>query len=132
MMWRSAPSRNAVKLLTVIALSSWAVASAAASQALPPGVTPQMVQQGDTVFHGPGRCFKCHGNDGKGTQKGPSLVAPKKWINIQGEYNQIIDVVSNGVPDPKEHSAPMPAKSVTKISNDDVHAVAAYVWSISH
>jgi mono/diheme cytochrome c family protein len=114
-----------------VALLSWAGASLAAA-ALPPGVTQQMVQQGDTVFHGPGRCFKCHGPDGKGTQKGPSLVSPKKWTDIHGEYDEIVQVVNNGVPDPKgDYSSPMPARTVAKLSDEDVRAVAAYVWTIS-
>jgi mono/diheme cytochrome c family protein len=98
---------------------------------LPPGVTPPMVQRGDALFHGDGRCAKCHGSDAKGTQKGPGLAAPKKWININGEYDQIVDVVTKGVPEPKEHSAPMPAKGKAQLSDDDVRAVSAYVWSIS-
>jgi mono/diheme cytochrome c family protein len=103
----------------------------AASHQLPAGVTQEMVQQGDTLFHGPGKCFKCHGADGKGTQKGPNLIPPKKWININGEYDEIVKVVTNGVADPKEHSSPMPSRTVAKLSEDDVRNVSAYVWSIS-
>jgi mono/diheme cytochrome c family protein len=103
-----------------------------AAQSLPSGVTPEMVQQGDTIFHGRGRCFKCHGQDGKGTQKGPGLTAPKKWINIRGEYPEIVDLVTNGVPEPKEHSAPMPSRAKAGLSDEEVRAAAAYAWSLSH
>ncbi len=120
-----------MKIASAVVLLSWAGASVAASGALPPGVTQAMGQQGDTVFHGPGRCFKCHGPDGKGTQKGPSLVAPKKWTDIHGEYDEIVQVVTKGIPDPKDYSAPMPARTVAKLSDEDVRNVAAYVWTIS-
>ncbi len=100
---------------------------------LPAGVTPEMVQQGDSVFHGPGRCFKCHGADGKGTSKGPNLRAPKKWINVDGSYDSIVHVVTTGVPEPKEHSAPMPKRGGNaNLSDDQVRAAAAYVWTLSH
>jgi mono/diheme cytochrome c family protein len=103
-----------------------------AAQSLPSGVTPEMVQQGDTIFHGRGRCFKCHGQDAKGTQKGPGLTAPKKWINIRGEYPEIVDLVTKGVPEPKEHSAPMPSRAKAGLSDEEVRAAAAYAWSLSH
>ena len=123
---------NLVIGMTVVAPAVMAGQAKGASTALPPNVTQAMVQQGDVLFHGQGKCFKCHGSDAKGTPKAPGLTTPKKWINIGGSYDQIVQVVTNGVPEPKEHPAPMPAKGKANLSDDDVHAVSAYVWSISH
>lgn len=94
-------------------------------------VTPDMIQRGDTIFHGAGRCTRCHGEDARGTKKAPALVAPKKWLNIQGGYEQIVQLVSRGVPEPKEYPAPMPARGKANLSDADVRDVAAYVFSIS-
>ena len=118
--------------MAVVALGFAARQANGASTALPSNVTQAMVQRGDVLFHGEGKCFKCHGNDAKGTPKAPGLVAPKRWINVGGNYEQIVQVVTDGVPEPKEHQAPMPAKGKANLSDDDVRAVSAYVWSISH
>jgi mono/diheme cytochrome c family protein len=40
--------------------------------------------------------------------------------------------VTNGVPQPKEHPAPMPPKGGAQLSDDQVKAVAAYVYSLGH
>jgi mono/diheme cytochrome c family protein len=104
----------------------------AASQPLPPGVTSDMVRRGDVIFHDRGRCFRCHGPDGKGTKKAPPLLAPKRWIDIHGDYQEIVQLVDSGIPEPKEHPAPMPKRANAKLSDADVRDVAAYVWAISH
>jgi mono/diheme cytochrome c family protein len=107
-------------------------AAHAAQRALPPDVTPEMVHRGDAIFHGAGRCFRCHGADAQGSPKAPGLVVPKRWIDIGGEYDEIVQLVTRGVPEPKEHKAPMPPRANAKLSDGDVRDVAAYVWSISH
>jgi mono/diheme cytochrome c family protein len=106
-------------------------AANAAPHASPPSVTPEMVHRGDAIFHGSGRCFRCHGVDAQGSPKAPGLRAPKRWIDIGGEYEEIVQLVTRGVPEPKEHAAPMPPRGNAKLSDADVRDVAAYVWSIS-
>jgi mono/diheme cytochrome c family protein len=125
--------RSRISGLTVGAIALGIVAPTSAAQhALPPNVTPEMVRRGDAIFHGAGRCFRCHGGDAKGTPNAPGLTAPRHWINIRGEYEEIVQLVTKGVPEPKEHSAPMPPRGNAKLSDADVRDVAAYVWSISH
>jgi mono/diheme cytochrome c family protein len=114
----------------VVALSAVALASAG-QRPLPPNVTPEMVQRGRAIFHGPGQCSRCHGVDAEGTPIAPGLRAPRRWIDIRGEYEEIVQVVNNGVPQPKKHAAQMPARGGAKLSDADVRDVAAYVWSIS-
>jgi cbb3-type cytochrome c oxidase subunit III len=102
------------------------------AQSLPAGVTPEMIKQGDQVFHGGGLCFACHGADAKGTV-GPDLT-DQVWIHSTGKYEEIIKTVTTGVPQDstKLGKGPMPPKGGSSISDDDVKAVAAYVWSLSH
>lgn len=100
---------------------------------LPAGVTAEMVQEGQQIFAGAGICFTCHGQNGVGTALAPNLT-DATWINVQAGpnlYEDIVNVVNAGVPQPKEHPAPMPPKGGSQITEDQVRAVAAYVYSLS-
>lgn len=103
---------------------------AAPADTLPPGVTEAMVQRGKTVFTGAGLCHACHGPDGKGSV-GPSL-ADTVWIHNRGEFEAIVQVIQRGVPaaESKSHIV-MPPRGGSSIKDEDVRAVAAYVWSLS-
>ena len=98
------------------------------------GPTPQQVALGDSIFHGQvagGTCTACHGQDAKGTAVAPDLT-DSKWINGDGSYQFIVNTVTNGVPKPKEHPAPMPPMGGATLTDDQVKAVAAYEYSLSH
>lgn len=95
---------------------------------LPAGVTQAMVDEGKTVFGS--SCFACHGQEGAGGPLAPKL-ADNQWLNIGGSYDEIVQVVNNGVPQPKQHPAPMPPKGGAPLTDQQVRAVAAYVFSIS-
>ena len=76
------------------------------------GPTPQQIALGDSIFHGQvagGTCTACHGQDAKGTAVAPDLT-DQQWINGDGSYDFIVRTVTNGVPEPKQHPAPMPPK----------------------
>ncbi len=98
---------------------------------LPPGVTPQMVTEGQAIFTGQGICQTCHGPTATGTALAPNLT-DDQWLNTDGSYEGIVGIVTNGVPQPKEHPAPMPPKGGSAINDQQVRAVAAYVYSLSH
>jgi mono/diheme cytochrome c family protein len=99
---------------------------------LPEGVTPEMVAQGQQIFSGNGNCVSCHGADGSGTTLAPNL-RDSEWINIpNGTFDEIIGVVQTGVAQPQQHPAPMPAMGGATLSEEQVRAVSAYVYSISH
>jgi len=106
-------------------------AGGAVAANLPPGVTPQMVSEGRQIFTGQGICQTCHGPDAKGTALAPNLT-DGTWLNIDGSYDSIVGLVNTGVPQPKEHPAPMPPKGGSAIDDAQVRAVAAYVYSLSH
>jgi len=107
-----------------------AAAGPAKQVTLPAGVTQAMVDQGATLFSGSGNCLACHGGGGAGTAIGPKL-ADSEWLNIQGEYDQIVQLITAGVPNPKQFPAAMPPKGGSTITDEQVRQVAAYVYSIS-
>jgi mono/diheme cytochrome c family protein len=94
------------------------------------GVTQAMVDDGRKLFNA-NPCFACHGTDGAGTPIAPQL-SDKTWINLDGSYPEIIKIINNGVPKPKEHAGMMPPKGGAVLSDDQVKNIAAYIYSISH
>jgi mono/diheme cytochrome c family protein len=96
--------------------------------------TPQQIALGDSIFHGQvggGTCSACHGQDAKGTAVAPDLT-DSQWLNGDGSYQFLVNTITNGVPQPKQHPAPMPPKGGAPLTDDQVKAVAAYEYSLSH
>jgi mono/diheme cytochrome c family protein len=96
-------------------------------------ITPQMVALGDSIFHGRaagGICFTCHGQNAEGTPLAPNLT-DQQWINIDGSLASISQTVHQGVPQPKQHTSPMPGFAGV-LTEDQIRAVASYVYSLSH
>ena len=119
--------------LFLVGLTVAAAAPASAQAKLPTGVTPAMVAKGKTVFTSTGLCFACHGMDGKGAV-GPSLL-DGTWIHVKdGDFDGLVTLITKGVSaaEAKTGKGPMPPKGGSQISDDDVKAVAAYVWTLSH
>jgi mono/diheme cytochrome c family protein len=121
-------------LRAALALGAFAVlmqTPAHGQTALPAGVTPAMVEKGNQLFHKEGLCYACHGQDAKGLV-GPNLT-DDVWLHSKGSYEEIAAQVMKGVTKEESKSGvPMPSKGGSSISDDDVKAVAAYVWSLSH
>jgi glucose/arabinose dehydrogenase/mono/diheme cytochrome c family protein len=102
--------------------------------AVPPGATAEMVALGDRVYHGQvggASCAGCHGADGKGSPLGPDL-SDQKWLWSDGSYPGIAKTITDGVMQPKEYRSPMPPMGGAQLTADQVSAVAAYVWALSH
>lgn len=95
----------------------------------PQGATAEDVTAGQQIFSATGQCYTCHGPDAKGTALAPNLT-DSEWINIDGTFAAIQNVVKTGVPQPKQHPAAMPAMGGASLSDDQVRQVAAYVWSL--
>lgn len=106
-------------------------AAPALSVDLPQGVTAEMVARGEQVFTGAGICYTCHMQGGVGGPLAPNLT-DDQWINTDGTYENIVNVVMTGVAQPVEHPGIMLPRGGTNLSDDDVRAVAAYVWTLSH
>jgi mono/diheme cytochrome c family protein len=93
-----------------------------------------MVALGDRVYHGQAggaTCTGCHGSDAKGTPLGPDLTA-NKWLWSNGSYAGIAAAISGGIAQPKRFRSAMPAMGGAQLSGDQVMAVSAYVWALSH
>jgi cbb3-type cytochrome c oxidase subunit III len=119
------------RVLLALAITLLVHTGAAQAQGLPAGATQAMVDKGNEVFHKQGLCYACHGQDGKGLV-GPNLT-DDVWLHSKGTYPEIIAQVTKGVTKEESKSGvPMPAKGGASISEDDVKAVAAYVYSLSH
>ena len=123
--------RPGVAGAALVTLAALALAAPAASQAPSAPVTPALIARGDTIFHGPGLCFACHGADAKGVV-GPSL-ADSTWLHTTGTYSDLIRQITAGVTQAQSKGGQiMPPKGGGDITEADVKAVAAYVWSLSH
>jgi len=108
----------------------------AASGGMPAGVTTAMISEGDSLFH-KASCVRCHGADAKGAQNGPSLMGPT-FMHVNGTYEDYVRLIMSGVPadsiKDKSHRFAMRPKGggQTPLTDDQVKAVAAYVYSLSH
>jgi mono/diheme cytochrome c family protein len=118
------------RLGLLLAFSVALSARPAAAQA-PAGVTPAAIAQGDSIFHGKGNCYACHGSNAQGTV-GPNLT-DAEWLHSDGSYDAIVKQVTTGVPKEESKSGiVMPPRGGSTITDDEVKAVAAYVYSLSH
>ena len=97
---------------------------------LPAGVTVAMVQEGQDIFHGAGICASCHLRQGAGGALAPNLT-DDVWLHIDGEYEAIVELIMTGVQEPIEAPAPMSARGGSQITDEQVRAVAAYVYTLS-
>jgi mono/diheme cytochrome c family protein len=110
------------------------IASANAAAALP--FTPLMVAQGDSLFH-THSCARCHGPDAKGAANAPNLTSGP-FLHMNGSYDEIVRIVTNGIPadsiKDKSHRFAMRPRGGQQplLTDDEVRAVAAYVYSLSH
>ena len=113
----------------VLVLAALLAASGARAQALPEGVTPEMLTQGRKLFEGRGLCASCHGTKATGAL-GPNLT-DAEWWHSDGSYPAIVHQIMHGVPAGQSRSGtPMPPKGGSSLSPTEVRAVAAYVHSL--
>jgi mono/diheme cytochrome c family protein len=103
---------------------------------LPRSATPAMIAVGDSIYHARA-CARCHGAKGAGGQNGPALN-DTVWLQIPGDYDSILRLVTSGVPQDRikdpSHKFNMQPRGGTAnpLSDDQIAAVAAYVYTISH
>jgi glucose/arabinose dehydrogenase/mono/diheme cytochrome c family protein len=105
-----------------------------ASLPVPAGASRQMIALGDRIYHGEvgaATCTGCHGANAKGTPLGPDLT-DTQWLWGDGSYASIAKTITSGVSQPKQYRSAMPPMGGAQLSSDQVSAVAAYIWAISH
>ncbi|HEX2079284.1 MAG TPA: cytochrome c [Longimicrobium sp.] len=95
---------------------------------LPQGVTVQQGDQGRRLYRE--TCVMCHGEGGRGTQLGPSLV-DSEWSRGAGTFDEVIQVVTEGAPATEQYGVPMPPKGNGTFTDEQIRAVAAYTFSLS-
>ena len=127
---------------TVQAESTQDMASSATTQSadatieqqakLPDGVTQEMVDQGKEVYGGAGLCYACHGADGTGMPNLGADLTDDEWIQTDGSYEDLIETIMAGVSaDKSTVGTPMPPKGGSGITDEQVKAVAAYIYTLS-
>lgn len=105
-------------------------ASPAVAQA-PAAVTAAAIAKGDSIFHSKGNCYACHGANAQGAV-GPNLT-DAEWIHSDGSYDAIVKQINEGVTvEQSKSKIPMPPKGGATLTDDEVKAAAAYVYSLSH
>lgn len=87
-----------------------------ATPKLPARVTMTTIAQGDSIFNTVS-CQKCHGKDGEGAANGPNLTTGK-WEHGSVTYEDIVATITSGVQ--------------ALLTDDQVKAVGAYVYSLTH
>jgi glucose/arabinose dehydrogenase/mono/diheme cytochrome c family protein len=100
----------------------------------PPGATPEEVALGGRIYHGQvagAPCEGCHGTNAEGTPLAPDLTNGK-WLWGDGSLASITQIITNGVPSPKNYRSPMPPMGGAQLSPSQISAVAAYVWALNH
>lgn len=111
-------------------------AAKATTSGMPAGVTTAMIAEGDSLFHASG-CVRCHGADAKGAQNGPNLTGPT-FLHVNGTYQDFVRLITSGVPADSikdtAHRFPMRPRGGGQhpLTDEQVNAVAAYVYSLSH
>jgi cbb3-type cytochrome c oxidase subunit III len=115
-------------LLAGLAVAAPRVAMAQDAAAAP---SPELIAKGDSIYHKSGLCYACHGSNAEGAV-GPNLT-DAEWIHGDGSLEMIAATVTAGIPKEKAKSGiMMPPKGGSTITDEEVKAVAAYVYSLSH
>ncbi len=96
---------------------------------LPPGVTQEMVDQGQQAYGTV--CTACHGAAGAGSPAAPPLN-DNRWLNVTGNYDEIARIIATGVPNPKQYPGAMPPGGGGNFDQAQIRALAAYVYALSH
>ena len=99
---------------------------------LPSGVTTADLVRGDSIYHGKGNCFACHGIEAEGRPAaGDALTVALNWA--QPDWRSIDSLIIAGIPQPLTRSPIMmpPRGGRSNLTDAEVASVAKYVWAIS-
>jgi mono/diheme cytochrome c family protein len=100
-----------------------------ASISFPAGVSAEMAEEGQQLYGTV--CSACHGAGGVGGAVAPPLN-DGDWLNISGEYDDIVGIIHSGVANPVEYPGVMPALGGGNFDDQQVRAIASYVYALSH
>lgn len=126
-------ARTIAVIAVALASGAWgrALTAQQAAPQLPAAVTPARIDAGGKLYQGPGLCFACHGMDAKGAT-GPNLT-DTLWLHSSGTFPELVQQIKTGVPSNQSKSGVMmPPRGGSQLNEEQVEAVAAHVWSLSH
>lgn len=90
-----------------------------------------VIKEGETLFRSTALCFACHGPNGQGVP-GTGVDLTDEWLHGDGSFKAIVRQTLNGLGPTETKSGIMVLpKGGSVISDEQVRAVAAYVWSLS-
>jgi len=108
-------------------------AYAATGQERPAAATPENIQQGQELFT-TAKCVSCHGEGGKGKGSMTADMTTGEWKFAEGGgFDALVKVIKEGLT--KEQTGgpiAMPTAASRNLTDDQVTALAAYSWSLSH
>lgn len=118
---------------SALALLGVSIVPVRAQAPLPDGVTQAMVTEGQGLFKGAGICIACHGPEAKGIPNLGADLTDGEWLHSDGSYDGILATIKAGVSADKSSTGTvMPPKGGSTLSDDQLKAVTAYVWRLSH
>lgn len=95
-----------------------------------------MITEGETLFR-QGSCSTCHGQGGRNGTFGPDLT-DAIFLHNSGSFEEIVTIITTGVPADQLKSPSsqkqffMMPRGAMAISDAQLRALAAYVWTLSH
>ena len=96
-------------------------------------ITDAMIEEGRTLYAGAGLCAACHGPNGGGIPNLGANLMDAEWLHADGSFESIVTQILTGVTaDTSSSGTVMPPKGGSTITDAQVRAVAAYVYSLSH
>jgi mono/diheme cytochrome c family protein len=102
-----------------------------AQEDLPEGVTEEMIAEGASLFRGAGVCAVCHGQNAAGMPNLGADLTDDEWLHSDGSLEGILHSITKGVTaDASSTGSVMPPKGGSALSEEQLEAVAAYVWSL--
>ncbi|MGD8727407.1 MAG: c-type cytochrome [Gemmatimonadales bacterium] len=104
-----------------------------AAEAAQGEITEAMIEEGRTLYAGAGLCAACHGPNAGGIPNLGTNLTDDEWLHGDGTYESIVDQIMMGVSaDQSSTGTVMPPKGGSAITDAQVRAVAAYVYSLSN
>jgi len=104
-----------------------------AIQERPAAATAENIKMGQELFASAG-CAVCHGADAKGKKGMTEDLTAGQWKHAEGgTFEAIAKTITSGLT--REETGgmlPMPTAAAKKLTDEQVTALAAYVWSLSH
>ncbi len=132
----STTTQRTLAIAAVLTLSACHNLGGSNTPKRPALVTAANVALGDSLFN-TGSCQRCHGKGGVGATNAPALDG-KQWVQLQtGSYDEIVKIITEGVPQAAiknpAHKFNMRARGgPMNLTDPQVQAVAAYVWTLTH